>query len=85
MKLTKEQRARSESPGEWGRYGSVDMARYSKPITGRGGRRKCPAPDCVKKVSHLGMANGLALCSYCEWHVNQWIVGGYDAIYGGPL
>lgn len=80
MRLTKEQQAKASSPGGWGTHGSVEMQRYSKRITGRGGRGRCCAKGCDKRASHLGMANGLALCSCCEWHVNVWVKDGYEAI-----
>jgi len=46
----------------------------------RRGRRWCrhPAPGgpCPRRCTHLGLANGIALMSGCEWHVRLWCAQG---------
>lgn len=41
--------------------------------TGRRGRRICRHNGCRNKVTHLGLANGLAMLCGCEWHVFRWL------------
>jgi hypothetical protein len=46
--------------------------RYMRRIVGRGGRRSCYC-GCLRRCSHLGMADGVCLMSGCEWSVRQWV------------
>lgn len=69
-------RARLSSPGGWATVGSAsEHRRYAKRIEGRRGRRRCPwCPDGqTKRSTHVGMANGVALATGCEWHVAVWV------------
>lgn len=74
-----ETRARLASPGGWGQVGSVDMARYAQFIEdGRRRRRRCGhGDDCPNRATHLGMANGVALTTGCEFHMRVWVRDGY--------
>jgi hypothetical protein len=60
------------SPGGWGQVGAATMPRYSKPASSSS-RRRCPW--CRRRATHVGMANGVALTSGCEWHVAVWVRG----------
>ncbi len=68
----RELRAMDLSPGGWGQVGAATMTRYSKPARPRS-RRRCPW--CHRRATHVGMANGVALTSGCEWHVAVWVRG----------
>jgi hypothetical protein len=69
----REMRALDLSHGGWGQVGSASMTRYSKAKTDlRRGRRKCEA-GCPNRNTHMGMANGVALMSGCEFHVAAWV------------
>ncbi len=45
----------------------------------RRGRRRCQLwsgpglGTCTRPCTHLGLANGVALMSGCEWHVRRWV------------
>lgn len=39
---------------------------------GRRRRRQCGG-GCDARATHLGLANGVALMSGCEWHVRMWV------------
>ena len=57
----------------WGKQASINNIRYSvvKPkVSGRPSACTC---GCKNKVTHLGMANGVALTSGCEISVMRWI------------
>lgn len=47
--------------------------------TGRGGRRLCRINGCPRKVTHLGLAGGVAMMCGCEWHVRRWVKYGARA------
>jgi hypothetical protein len=71
----RETKARLTSPGGWGQVGSAsDHQRYAKKNVGSD-RRRCPfCPKATRKRNtHVGMANGVALVSGCQWHVAQWV------------
>jgi len=75
MPTARETKARLSSPGGWGQVGSAaDHQRYAKPVRSQS-RQRCPW--CPKeqrpRATHLGMANGVALTSGCEWHVAMWV------------
>ena len=58
----------------WGRIGSsTDHARYSEPLPKRRGRRRNCHCGCGQRVTHAGMANGLALTNACELAVARWV------------
>ena len=68
-----ETKAMLSSPGEWGTFGSArEHQRYAKPIDSRKRCPWCPTGQ-RKRVTHTGMANGVALTSGCEWHVAVWV------------
>lgn len=64
------------SPGDWGVYGNAgEHLRYLEPAINR--RRRCLAcPRPRPATTHVGMCNGLALMSGCEWHVRLWVQQG---------
>jgi len=33
-------------------------------------RRRCPC--CKRRATHIGLGNGVALISGCEWRVRKW-------------
>lgn len=70
-----EVRARlSSPPGSWGQYGSsLDHVRYMKPVLSTS-RRRCHC-GCGKRATYVGMANGVALTSGCEWSMRRWVRG----------
>jgi hypothetical protein len=63
------------SPGDWGVYGNAgEHERYMEPAINR--RRRCsPCSRPRPAATHVGMCNGLALMSGCEWHVRKWVQG----------
>lgn len=72
-----EVKAQLTSPGGWGTVGSAtEHQRYSKRANDKS-RRRCPwcPKGHRKRATHVGMANGLALTSGCEWHVAMWVRG----------
>jgi hypothetical protein len=78
--MKRETEARLHSPGQWGVYGNSHVhMRYAAPrpqMRRRCGRcgddgRKATATKAT--ATHVGMTNGVALTSGCEWHVYQWI------------
>lgn len=79
--LTREQVARVASTGGWGEHGAANMSRYLRPILPRS-RRRCFVGGCGKRATHVGMANGVALCSCCEWDGARWVKGGYEGVSG---
>ena len=68
------------SPGGWGEHGDarvhlryMELAptdRLVKPCS------SCPKQPVRPPATHLGMCNGVALMSGCEWHVRQWVQQG---------
>jgi hypothetical protein len=69
----------------WGIWGSAsEHQRYAQAAKRRAGpRRRCSWCSNVGgsgKCTHLGMANGLCLCSGCEFHIAMWVRGGYAAM-----
>lgn len=79
----KEVKARMTSPGDYGRHGSIlHSNRFSKPIEGRRGRRKCNC-GCGKRSTHMGLANGVSLMRGCEFAVARWVKDPF-AYYGMP-
>lgn len=55
------------------RWGSaLEHTRTWKVREGRRGRRICKVNGCQNKCTHVGLANGVALMSGCEWHVRRW-------------
>jgi hypothetical protein len=60
---------------EGGFLGSAcDHPRYVEPyVRGRKVRRLC-ADGCKNRVTHKGMANGVALMDGCEFHVRMWVL-----------
>ena len=69
---TERNRAIALGQTDWGKYGSADQHRYAQP---RKSRKRCSQTlfTCVNKVTHTGMANGVALMSGCEWCVDLWV------------
>jgi hypothetical protein len=65
-----ETKARLNSPGGWGQVGSDDMLRYFVPTPNK--RRRCRC-GCKGAKTHIGMANGVALMSGCEFAVRRWV------------
>ena len=51
----------------FGRYGSADHQRYAQE---QKSRKRC---KCGNRVTHAGMANGVALMGGCEWCVLLWV------------
>ena len=40
----------------------------------RRGPRYCPwCPKRTNKATHVGICNGLAMVSGCEWHMRMWL------------
>lgn len=59
---------------EWGTWGSVtDHRRYAMPVKQVVRRCSLGAQKCANFETHLGMANGVALTSGCEFHVYAWV------------
>lgn len=58
------------SPGGWGQVGSDDMQRYAKEAPDR--RKKCRC-GCGGRLTHYGMANGVALMGGCVLSVRRWV------------
>lgn len=64
-------RAIAAGQTDWGQHAnSLTHHRYSAPIAPRS-RRRCHC--CGKRATHVGMANGLAMTSGCEWAVARWV------------
>jgi hypothetical protein len=65
------------SPGDWGVYANAgEHQRYMERVEDLRSRcAYCPKPEVGMKprATHLGMCNGLALMSGCEWHVRKWV------------
>lgn len=58
----------------WGQVGSsVDHVRYSEPLERRRGRRRNCHCGCGGRITHRGMANGLALTCACELAIARWV------------
>jgi hypothetical protein len=75
-----ETKARLLSEGDWGKYGSSEMTRYSKPRKRPGRRPLCIQTEtCTNPCTHVGFANGVALMQGCEFHVAQWVRDGWPA------
>lgn len=47
------------------------VAIAGKPRRGRPGA--CPFGECEGRRTHMGLANGMALMSGCEFHVRMWV------------
>lgn len=50
--------------------GSDEGVRTMKPVPSRS-RRKCNC--CRKRATHVGLGDGVALMSGCEWSVRTWV------------
>jgi hypothetical protein len=60
---------------EWGWVASAkDHVRYALPAPDK--RRKCYC-GCNGRATHVGMANGLAMCGGCELWITRWVRDGY--------
>lgn len=61
----------------WGEYGSSrEHARYMDLLGPRfRNRRRCSC-GCGGKETHVGLANGLAMRSGCEWSIRRWVKHG---------
>jgi hypothetical protein len=58
----------------WGQYGSsADHVRYSEPLERRRGRRRQCWCGCGNRITHRGMANGVALTTACELGIARWV------------
>lgn len=58
----------------WGRIGSAtENVRYSMPVPKQPGRRRKCYCGCGMPITHMGMANGLALTSACELGIARWV------------
>ena len=58
----------------WGQYGSSDKhIRYMEPKPSTS-RRRCQC-GCKRRATHLGMVNGIGLCSGCELSIRRWVKG----------
>lgn len=58
----------------WGEVGSSTAhARYSEPLPKRRGRRRNCHCGCGQRVTHAGMANGVALTNACELAIARWV------------
>lgn len=61
----------------WGKVGSAqDHIRYSEPLPKRRGRRRQCYCGCGQRVTHAGMANGVALTNACEMGIARWVKTG---------
>ncbi|UZA79604.1 hypothetical protein EZZ79_11610 [Pseudomonas syringae] len=59
----------------WGQHGSSDKhIRYMEPMPSTS-RRRCSC-GCKRRATHLGMANGVGLCSGCEMKIRRWVKEG---------
>lgn len=70
LKASIKERAQAIALGQkdFGRYGSADAhRRYAQE---QKSRKRCA---CGNRVTHSGMANGVALMGGCEWCVNLWV------------
>lgn len=71
--------AQACSVAGWGEVGDAELSpRYviRKPDQRRG-QRFCHRCLGGVRATHLGMANGVALTSGCEWHMYEWARRGY--------
>ena len=60
----------------WGQWGdSARHQRYKQPAAKTRQRRNCPC-GCKRRITHSGMANGVALFSGCELAVARWVKTG---------
>lgn len=67
-----ETRARLNSPGEFGQWGSsVVHERYLVPLSSTS-RRRCSC-GCGTRSTYGGTANGLGLTSGCELSMRRWV------------
>lgn len=61
----------------WGQCGSsAEHVRYSEPLERRRGRRRLCWCGCGNRITHRGMANGVALTSACELGIARWVQTG---------
>lgn len=63
----------NHDPHEQGSWGSVLNAEHPLCVHPTDDKRMCP--DCRKprrRITHVGMAAGVALMSGCEFHCYQW-------------
>ena len=61
----------------WGIHGSsVEHVRYSEQLEPRRGRRRTCHCGCGNRVTHRGMANGIALTTACELGIARWVKTG---------
>lgn len=62
----------------WGQFGSsTEHVRYSEPLERRRGRRRRCWCGCGNRVTHRGMANGVALTCACELGIARWVKTGH--------
>ena len=76
-KLSKNARIAAMRGGaaSWGEYGSsAGHVRYAEPVAPTS-RRRCQC-GCTHRATHMGMANGVALCTACELAIRRWIKTG---------
>lgn len=58
----------------WGQFGSsTEHVRYSEPLEKRRGRRRLCWCGCGNRITHRGMANGVALTTACELGIARWV------------
>jgi len=60
----------------WGRHASaLEHVRYMEPVRPKS-RRRCHC-GCKRRATHVGKANGMALCDGCELSMTRWVRFGY--------
>jgi hypothetical protein len=61
----------------WGQWASAEHhMRYIQPVETR---RRCRC-GCKQRITHLGMANGIALAEGCELLMRRWKRDGWPVI-----
>jgi hypothetical protein len=66
----------------WGRFGSIHHVRYAELISKGEKRRRCRC-GCNRLATHIGKANGVALCSGCELSMRRWVVDPIASMQSG--
>lgn len=60
---------------DWSQVGGLPgHIRYMGPMPSTT-RRRCSC-GCKRRATHLGMANGVGLCSGCEMKIRRWVKAG---------
>lgn len=60
----------------WGQWASSEKhVRYMEPLEPEYRLRKCRC-GCLRRETHRGMANGMALMEGCELEVRRWVRDG---------